>query len=323
MKRKDVDMPGGNEPLISRVLIDMQSRMARGVFMEMGLTKDIQHLAGKMLRTRLAQSLAGEDWHLRFPHLVQACSALELIHSASLFHDDVVDGASLRRGKPALWRLFTPSSAVLIGDMLFCEALSALLETGNNRLFRLFNEKVKEVCMVEAQQELLYRGKRCDTETCLKVARGKTGPLFAFAAMVCAGDDFDLEKALEEAGYRIGCAYQIADDLVDENSTEALTGKTLGTDRLRRKFTLAQENAEGAREILKRLRESAAYPLARWPEHERRLKRFMEEDFSHVVSHVAVRRESEGFEGAFNDMRLREKSIKRGDPIGAENRTCR
>jgi geranylgeranyl pyrophosphate synthase len=281
-----------NETLISRVIIDMKSRMAGGALSGIGIAGDIQNIAGKMLRTRLAQTLAGENWHERLPQLVQACAALELIHTASLFHDDVVDGASLRRGKPALWRVFTPSSAVLVGDMLFCEALSALIETGNNRLFMLFNAKVKEVCEVEAMQEILLRGTQCDLETCLRIARGKTGPLFAFAAMICAGENSALERALEEAGYRLGCAYQIADDLVDEYGAEAKAGKTLGTDRLRRKFTLAQENAEKAHEILAELCESAAKPLDRWPEYERRLRQFIEEDFSPVVSRVSIQRET-------------------------------
>lgn len=268
--------------------MNLHARMAGDVFVKTGICAELPRLAGKMLRTRLAQALVGEGWHERLPHLVRACTALELIHTASLFHDDVVDGASVRRGKPALWRVFTPSSAILIGDMLFCEALAVLLGTGNSRLFGQFNEKVKEVCEVEARQELLLRGKRCDVETCLMIARGKTGPLFAFAAMVCAGDDSELEQALEEVGYRIGCAYQIADDLLDDHCTEALTGKTLGTDRLRRKFTLAQENTEEARAILIELLESAACPLVRWPEHERRLKGFIAEDLSAVLLPVSI-----------------------------------
>ena len=278
-----------NDSLVSRVRIHLQTRMMGGAFAGIGATEEISQIAGKLLRTRLAQALAPKGWHEWLPHLVPACTALELIHTASLFHDDVVDGASLRRGKPALWRVFTPSGAVLIGDMLFCEALSVLLETGNNRLFRLFNAKVKEVCEFEARQELLLRGKRCDLETCLDIARGKTGPLFAFAAMVCAGDDLELERSLEEAGYRIGCAYQIADDLQDEEGSEASAGKTLGTDRLRRKFTLPQENADEARAILAGLCESAAYPLARWPEHEQRFVRFIEENFSSVLSHPSIK----------------------------------
>jgi geranylgeranyl pyrophosphate synthase len=273
-------MQSENKTLVSSVETFLKSRLGEGAFSFTGISIDIKEVTGKMLRTRFAQALAGEDWDKRLPSLSQACASLELIHTASLFHDDVVDGASLRRGKPALWRIFTPSSAVLLGDLLFCEALSTLLETGNSRIYRLFNAKVKEVCEFEAKQEIFLRGSMCDQQTCLNIARGKTGPLFAFAAMMCAGDDREFEMALEEAGYRIGCAYQIADDILDEESSEAATGKTLGTDRLRRKFTLAQGDVAQTREILASVLESATYPLAAWPEYEQRLGRFVAEDFS-------------------------------------------
>jgi geranylgeranyl pyrophosphate synthase len=273
-------MQSEKKTLVLSVEDFLKSRSGEGAFSCAGISIDIAEFTGKMLRTRLAQALAGENWEKSSPHLVQASVSVELIHTASLFHDDVVDGASLRRGKPALWRVFTPSSAVLIGDLFFCEALSVLLETGNSRIYRQFNMKVKEVCEFEARQEIFLRGSKYDRETCVDIARGKTGPLFAFAAMMCAGDNRELEVALEEAGYRIGCAYQIADDILDEESSESSAGKTLGTDRLRRKFTLAQGDVVQAREVLARILESATYPLASWPEYEQRLGRYIAEDFS-------------------------------------------
>ena len=277
-------MQSENKTLVSSVENFLKFRSGEGAFSDIGISIDIKEVTGKMLRTRLAQALAGEDWEKRLPSLSQACASLELIHTASLFHDDVVDGASLRRGKPALWRIFTPSSAVLLGDLLFCEALSVLLETGNSRIYRLFNAKVKEVCKFEARQEIFHRGSICNQETCVNIARGKTGPLFAFAAMMCSGDNRELELALEEAGYRIGCAYQIADDILDEESSEATAGKTVGTDRLRRKFTLAQGNVAQARAVLTRVLESATYPLAPWPEYEQRLSLYVADDFSATLS---------------------------------------
>ncbi len=279
-----MELSSTRESLRLQVIAGFETRRSAGAFSRTGIDGDVKQFAGKMLRTRLSQALAGDRWQEGIPYLVKACMALELIHTASLFHDDVVDGASLRRGKPTLWRVFTPSSAVLFGDLLFCEALSVMLETGNSRLYRHFNEKVKEVCEFESRQELLYRGTQCDAETCLTIARGKTGPLFAFAAMVCAGEDLKLEQALQEAGYRVGCAYQIADDILDEYGTESGTGKTLGTDRLRRKFTLAMGEEGEARRILTELCESASFPLAQWPEYKQRLRQFMAEDFSGTIS---------------------------------------
>jgi len=89
------------------------------------------------------------------------------------------------------------------------------------------------------QEELMYRGKRLDESTCLRLARGKTGPLFAFIGRVCGEGDSALASALAEAGYLLGTAYQVADDLLDVVGDEQVAKKTLGTDMTGSKFTLA------------------------------------------------------------------------------------
>jgi geranylgeranyl pyrophosphate synthase len=224
---------------------------------------------GKMLRTRFAGKLAAA---VATPPagatLARACAAVEMVHTASLYHDDVIDSGLIRRARPTLWRTTGASAAVLIGDILLCEAMGLLLDTEGGRHVRPFVAKVSEVCLGEAEQEFVLRGRQWDEETCLRIARAKTGPLFAFGAGVSGGADRDLCRALEEAGYRIGTAYQLADDLLDVLGREDVAGKTLGTDGARGKFTLAHASKEGRRSIaghIARQCGSGLDCLARWP----------------------------------------------------------
>ncbi len=242
---------------------------------------------GKMLRTRLAARLLAEQPAVSdVASLHEACAAMELVHAASLCHDDVLDNAQIRRGQPALWRAHGAPAAILIGDMLLCEAVQLAMEAGQQHLRRCI-EKVSEVVEAEAEQELLWRGREQDEETYLRLARRKTGPLFAFAAGICAGDDASFLAAVEEAGYCIGTTYQLADDLLDVVGSETVTGKTLGTDRLRRKHTLARADSDGwdlTRGHIQRLCTLAIAQVADRPEAKRGLMQFIQEDLMPVLN---------------------------------------
>jgi len=246
-----------------------------------------QLMPGKMLRTRLAARLAYAKPSLVPPAtLERACAATEMLHTASLCHDDVIDNSLIRRAKATLWRATTPSTAVLVGDVLLCDAMTLLLEAEGGRHVGLFLAKVREVCTAEADQELKFRGQELDEATCLRLARCKTGPLFAFVAHVCGGDDAGLSASLEEAGYRIGTAYQIADDVLDVAGREEAAGKTLGTDVLRRKFTLPQASQAGldaAREHVRSLCNSTLDSLSDWPVLCKALRRFFTQDLQPVL----------------------------------------
>ncbi len=242
---------------------------------------------GKMLRTRLAARLIAEQAAVSDASaLEKACAATELVHAASLCHDDVLDNALVRRGKPALWREQGVAGALLIGDMLLCEAVELATEAGQQYLRRCI-EKVTEVVEAEAEQELLQRGRDQNEETYLRLARGKTGPLFAFAAGICAGTDALFRDAVEEAGYCIGTVYQLADDLLDVGGSEKIAGKTLGTDSLRRKYTLAWADSDGRRLTqghIRRLCSLAMEHVADYPAAARGLTRFIQDDLLPVMN---------------------------------------
>ena len=237
-----------------------------------------QFVPGKMLRTRLGMALNCIGFASR-EEMVKSCAATELIHSATLFHDDVIDGASLRRRNPTLWREVGATGAILMGDLFFSSALQLVIESGNLSRVASFVGKVREVCATEVIHELVFRDKEIDLELCLKVARGKTGPLFAFVTEVSGGSDNDKANVLSEVGYKIGTAYQLADDLIDVLGNEAKTGKTLGTDRKRRKFTLAQSDDLSSEALIRDqvtlLCNSALELTLKWPELTSRLEDYI------------------------------------------------
>jgi geranylgeranyl pyrophosphate synthase len=234
---------------------------------------------GKMLRTNLAASILGNKPDGWTRGLEYVCAAVELMHTASLFHDDVIDGATLRRGKPTLWKLFSQNGAILLGDVMYCKALMMLTETEGCVHLQSFVKKAYEVCVAETEQELIKRGREVDAETCIKIARSKTGPFFAIIGRVCGYGNDALAAALEEVGYNIGTAYQLADDLIDEIGDDSVVGKTLGTDRLRKKFTVAHSRDGSARNVIstafQKLCDKSLQLLEPWPDKQDGVRRYI------------------------------------------------
>ena len=266
---------------------------------------------GKMLRTRLAARLAGLVARTGLPAgrarpsaaatrdsqrsaasqvcIERLCAAVEIVHTASLCHDDIVDNAPVRRGRPSAPKALGVAGALLVGDLLFCEAIDLVTGTEEGAYLPSFLAKAAEVVRSEAEQELVYRGKDLDEATCLRLARGKTGPLFAFAASICGGRDEALTAALEQAGYDVGAAYQTADDMLDVFGDEREAGKTLGTDRLRGKTTLAQKGdgaRRSSREHVRRLCASALDRLAAYPPAREALREYLRIDFRPVLAQL-------------------------------------
>jgi geranylgeranyl pyrophosphate synthase len=246
-----------------------------------------QFMPGKMLRTRWAARLAESgEVHVARETIVRACAAIEMAHTASLCHDDVIDGGFLRRQQPTLWRVMGPTAAILIGDLLLCEAMGVLESVENGVLVGPFTAKLREVCAAELEQDLGSRGKVLEEAACLRLARGKSGPFFAFIGHVCGGAQPDLRAALEAAGYRVGTLYQMADDLLDVVGGAA-AGKTLGTDAKQRKFTVPQMASKGparARARIRALRDAVLDDVQAWPPVRAALLQFFQQDLQPVFA---------------------------------------
>lgn len=223
-------------------------------------------MPGKMLRTRLAARLMEAGACIcEQDTIVGACSAVELVHTASLFHDDSIDEAETRRRKPTLWKAKGRTIAILAGDLLICEAMELMILPCQNANLIPFVKKVKNVVEAEARHELQRGNDLPEKGDFLKIARGKTGSLFSFVAEVCGGSDLEMRRLFSEAGYAIGTAYQLLDDILDIEGREQDAGKTLGTDIGRGKKTMPQFDTPDYKNTRQTLRELFAYVSALFP----------------------------------------------------------
>jgi len=168
-------------------------------------------------------------------------TALEYLHAATLLHDDLVDGASLRRGKPAAHTQWGNSIAVLVGDFLLARALSVSAATGSVTIVRILAELTEQMSQGEVHQLMRKGDIRLAEDEYLEVIRRKTAVLFEAAcrvSAVLAGASPEKESALARYGLNLGMAFQIADDLFDYTLETPQLGKEVGADLREGKMTL-------------------------------------------------------------------------------------
>ena len=194
---------------------------------------------GRMLRARLGIRL-GRANSVPEPVIHRTAAAIELIHAASLLHDDVIDNGHIRRNAPAYWEKNGTAGAILLGDLLVFYALKLLTPLRDPRLGEALIRYLGEVGEAEVLQEIIHRGEPQSWNDCIQTARRKTGPLFAFMGFMAGGPDEALSDLLAECGYLVGSAYQLADDLLDAYGDADTTDKSLGRDLLRGKHTTAR-----------------------------------------------------------------------------------
>jgi len=232
---------------------------------------------GKMLRARLVLSIGAANG-VGERSATHAAAAVEIIHGASLLHDDVIDGGLLRRGAKTFWKKHGTNGAILLGDLLVLKAFALLSDAGRGDLLKELIDQSMNVCRSEVEQELVLRGTAGTWEECERIARAKTGSLFAFAAVGAASGDPDQVDALREAGFVLGTAYQLVDDILDDSGNEELSGKTLGRDQERGKTTAitATRNAPAdPAAYVEALLEASATQLSAWPGLQEAWKQFL------------------------------------------------
>jgi octaprenyl-diphosphate synthase len=168
-------------------------------------------------------------------------TALEYLHAATLLHDDLVDGAALRRGKPAAHLKWGNPIAVLVGDFLLARALTVSAATGSVRIVQILAELTEQMSQGEVHQ-LMRRGDiGLAEEEYLEVIRRKTAVLFEAAcrvSAVLADAPREKEHALARFGFNLGMAFQVADDLFDYTLETPQLGKQVGADLREGKLTL-------------------------------------------------------------------------------------
>ena len=173
--------------------------------------------------------------------LVRAAGVVEMVHLATLVHDDIMDRAALRRNRGTAAHEFGPDAAVLLGDALFSQALHVASQFPTPEVCRLVSESTRRVCSGEIMQTLHRRELGVTREDYWRVIDLKTAELFRVSCRLGARlADFAPEfvQAANDFGRHLGIAYQIYDDLVDFLGEEKNIGKTLGTDLASGKLTL-------------------------------------------------------------------------------------
>lgn len=168
-------------------------------------------------------------------------SIFEYLHTATLLHDDVVDGADLRRGRPVAHAVWDPPTAVLTGDFLLARSLSLATQTGNAEVIQAISAITEDMAQGELRQ-LIHKGDLTMTEEAYReVIRSKTAVLFQAACRVgalIAGAPAAMVQAMTVYGFQLGMAFQITDDLLDYLQYTAVLGKTMGNDLREGKLTL-------------------------------------------------------------------------------------
>ncbi len=196
---------------------------------------------GKRLRALLTLGSAKMCGYSKGTRDINLAACVELIHSATLMHDDVIDNGSLRRGKKTLNKIWDNHSSVLVGDYLLSRCFEMMVEDGNLEVLKLLSSTSSKIAQGEVLQ-LQHQGEvDMLEETYLKIISAKTAELFAASTKVGAilSNMKSKEKeALEFYGKNLGLTFQIADDTLDYNSELKLFGKKIGKDFYEGKVTL-------------------------------------------------------------------------------------
>jgi octaprenyl-diphosphate synthase len=168
-------------------------------------------------------------------------AAVEFIHTATLLHDDVVDGSGLRRGRRTANVIWGNPSSVLVGDFLFSRAFELMVEDGSLKVLKILSAASAVIAEGEVDQLTAQRRIETQEEHYLEIIAAKTAALFAAAcriAPVVAEGGEDAEEALEAYGRNLGIAFQLVDDAIDYSSDSATMGKGVGDDFRDGKMTL-------------------------------------------------------------------------------------
>jgi geranylgeranyl pyrophosphate synthase len=211
-------------PGVAAYMAEVEAGLARAVAAHPGLAQEVSGEAlaagGKRLRPLLCFLTAdGEP-------SVAAGVAVEMVHMATLVHDDLIDGARLRRGLPAAWSVYGADAARAAGDYLFACAFAVLAETGDERAVKTLADAALALARGEAMQKLQTNDPGTPIEAYLERCALKTGTLIEAACLLGSGGD----ERLGSYGSALGIAFQIADDILDCAGQTQETGKIPGTD---------------------------------------------------------------------------------------------
>ncbi|MPZ23898.1 MAG: polyprenyl synthetase family protein [Dehalococcoidia bacterium] len=195
---------------------------------------------GKRLRPAIAL-LGGTFGEYQAERLVPLAASIELLHTATLVHDDVIDRADTRRGRATANSIWDNGPTVMLGDYMFAHAAELVATTGDIRVIRLFAATLMKLASGEINQDLSAFDSRETLKNYFSRIGGKTASLFAAAGeggAIVSGAPEDQIEAMREYSYNLGMAFQIVDDILDFSGDEAQMGKPVGSDLMQGTLTL-------------------------------------------------------------------------------------
>lgn len=215
-------------------------RLASDVVLINQVGQHIVRSGGKRLRPMvvlLAARACGDE----VPHRHELAAIIEFIHTATLLHDDVVDGSELRRGNETANAIWGNAASVLVGDFLYSRSFEMMVDVQNMQVMEILAHATNRIAEGEVLQLLNCHDPETTEERYLDVIERKTARLFEAGARlgaVLAGADAQREQSLAEYGLRLGIAFQLIDDVLDYSASSAELGKNVGDDLAEGKPTL-------------------------------------------------------------------------------------
>ncbi|MEW6741964.1 MAG: polyprenyl synthetase family protein [Planctomycetota bacterium] len=204
------------------------------------LLDHVSRYRGKRLRPALVFLSGKATGWLKEEH-VRLAVIIELIHTATLVHDDILDDASTRRGVPSINAIYTNEVPVLLGDLIYARAFSISTGLADQTASRLLSDVTQVICRGEIDQ-IFARGEYdLPEKQYFKIIEDKTAALYAASAQLgahYAGARAEVAEAMWRYGLNLGIAFQIIDDCLDLTGIEGVVGKSLGTDLEKGKMTL-------------------------------------------------------------------------------------
>ena len=218
----------------------IRTRLHSDVALVQQVAEYIINAGGKRLRPSLVLLSAGALGY-RGTHHHELAAIVELIHTSTLLHDDVVDESDLRRGRETANALFGNAASVLVGDFLYSRTFQMMVDVGDMRVMRVLSDATNVIAEGEVLQLMNCHDADVADARDLQVRRYKTAKLFEAAAQLGAiigGASLEVEQRMSDYGMHLGTAFQLIDDVLDYSGAEVETGKHLGDDLAEGKPTL-------------------------------------------------------------------------------------
>jgi len=218
----------------------IQERLHSDVALIRQISEYIIYSGGKRMRPTLL-ILSARACNYRGEKHPLLAAVIEFIHTATLLHDDVVDESALRRGQKSAHSVWGNAASVLVGDFLYSRSFQMMVEVDSRKVMKILAQTTNTIAEGEVLQLLNLGDPEVDENLYMKVIENKTAKLFEAACQlgaVLAAQSLETELALKRFGNGLGCAFQIADDILDYDSDAKILGKNIGDDLAEGKPTL-------------------------------------------------------------------------------------